>query len=151
MGKLNNSELLWLWKIVPINLFLIWLIVYPRRIMAQLHWICTLQSVCGSKKQTLFLTHGREAFQFTFKEQAPSRQSVFLVVHLLGGKRHMGLLWGKTISSWWAQVHVRWNPVQQRERAEVLCTTSALFKLECGNRQGEEEETVCQLSVKVPN
>lgn len=100
MGELNNSELLWLWEIVPINLFLTWLIPYPRMIMAQLHWICTLQRVCGSKKQTLCSTHGGEAFQLTFKEQAPSHQSVFLVVHLLGRKRHMGLLWGKAIS-WW--------------------------------------------------
>lgn len=50
------------------------LILYPRMIMAPLHWICTLQSVCGSKKQTLCFTHGREAFQFTFKEQVPSHQ-----------------------------------------------------------------------------
>lgn len=109
MGELNNSELLWLWKIVPINLFLIWLIVYPRMITAQLHWICTLQSVRGSEEQTLCFTHSREAFQLTFKEQAPSHQSVFLVVHLLGRKRHMGLLWGKAVSSWWTQVLEAWE------------------------------------------
>lgn len=48
--------------------------------------------VCGSKQQTLFFTHRGGAFQFTYKEQAPSHQSVFLVVHLLGRKRHMGLV-----------------------------------------------------------
>lgn len=129
MEKLNNSELPQLWKIGFVNLF-------STRSSCFQGWSwcscteCTSYKVCGSKQQALCFIHRVQAFQFAFKEQASFHQSVFLVVHLLGRKRHMGLLWGKADSSWQDQV------LQPQNTNSISCETW---------RRGEEQKVCAQL------
>lgn len=157
MEKLNNSELLQLWKIGFVNLF------STRSLCFQgWSWCSCIEyapyKVCGSKQQTLCFIHRMQAFQFAFREQASFHQSVFLVVHLLGRKRHMGLLWGKADSSWRDQVlepestnSVSRETRRRGEEQKACVQLQPDLNWSVGRSRGKKRKSVCQLSVKVSN